>query len=189
MGNGSLTRQMKVATPEMFTFVAFQKRGGRPRRISATGGAWAHWREDGKELFYLNGNGHLVAVQVKLDGGFSVSPEKIITLDPITSNPYNIVQSFNIPVDNTHLMSGMQTFGNLFCNLNGILDLHWPSFDLIRNGLSFDIFHGDEGLTFMFVDLENGCNIVVIQLGSGFGFLLEALFFFASAKLVGWQKF
>jgi hypothetical protein len=35
------------------------------RRISADGGRSPRWRRDGKELFYLAANGHLIAVPVE----------------------------------------------------------------------------------------------------------------------------
>jgi len=72
---------------------------GAKRRVSVGGGAWPHWREDGKELFYLNGDGRLVAVQVEFDGGLSVSQAEVITADPITSSPYSRALSFDVHPD------------------------------------------------------------------------------------------
>ena len=67
---------------------------------SAQGGAWPTWHEDGKELFYLNGDGQLVAVQVSFKGGRpSVSPAEIITTDPITSKPTSRWPVFGVHPD------------------------------------------------------------------------------------------
>jgi hypothetical protein len=35
-------------------------------RISTAGGSLPHWRRDGKELFYLNADNHLMAVSLTL---------------------------------------------------------------------------------------------------------------------------
>jgi len=72
---------------------------GAQIRVSAGGGAWPTWREDGKELFYLNGEGHLVVVKVQFEGGPSVSPAKIITENPITPDPNSRFPSFDVHPD------------------------------------------------------------------------------------------
>jgi Tol biopolymer transport system component len=45
---------------------------GAKWQISTTGGADAHWRSDGKELFYASADGKLMSVPIKL--GSSVEP-------------------------------------------------------------------------------------------------------------------
>jgi len=47
---------------------------GAAIRVSAEGGSSPRWREDGKELFYLNGERQVVAVQVAFEGGPSLAP-------------------------------------------------------------------------------------------------------------------
>ncbi len=47
---------------------------GASIRVSAEGGSSPRWREDGKELFYLNGERQVVAVQVAFEGGPSLAP-------------------------------------------------------------------------------------------------------------------
>jgi len=39
-------------------------------QISTKGGSWPEWRGDGKEIFYLSGDGKLMAVEVKTGGTF-----------------------------------------------------------------------------------------------------------------------
>ena len=72
---------------------------GSQLRVSAAGGSWPRWSEDGKELFYLNGEGHLVVVQVTFGEAVSVSPAEIITPDPITSNPFAEHAQFDVHPD------------------------------------------------------------------------------------------
>ena len=73
---------------------------GNPFRISDGGGTWPRWREDGKELFYLNGDEHLVAVQVEFEGRPSVLQTEILTADPITANPFSgAYPSFDVHPD------------------------------------------------------------------------------------------
>ena len=48
--------------PEVYVWDA--RGSGAKRRVSTRGGAQAHWRGDGKELFYLAPDGNLMAVEV-----------------------------------------------------------------------------------------------------------------------------
>ena len=43
--------------------------GGNKWQVSLSGGNWPHWRNDGKELFFLNLTGVLMAVTVATEGG------------------------------------------------------------------------------------------------------------------------
>ena len=51
----------------------FPPTGGK-WQISIGGGSQARWRRDGKELFYISPDKKLIAVSIKLDGGFSSGP-------------------------------------------------------------------------------------------------------------------
>ena len=64
-------------------------------RVSAGGGARPAWRDDGKELFFIDGDGHLVAVQINVEGTLSVSPAERVTDDPVTPNPYSAFINFD----------------------------------------------------------------------------------------------
>ncbi len=59
---------------------------GAAIRVSDAGGSSPRWRKDGRELFYLDGARHLVAVQIEFVGRPSVLEAKTFTTAPITSN-------------------------------------------------------------------------------------------------------
>ncbi len=91
---------------------------GAPIRVSAGGGAWPRWRKDGKELFYLNGEGYLVVVQVKFEGKPSSSQAKTVMADAIAVNPYNSTYpSFDVHPDGQRFLLrqdyGIQDFTQL----------------------------------------------------------------------------
>ncbi len=67
---------------------------GAPIRVSAEGGSHPRWRKDGRELFYLNGDGHLAVVQVRWGRRPSVSREEILTADPIKSERISAVIAY-----------------------------------------------------------------------------------------------
>jgi Tol biopolymer transport system component len=46
-------------------YVAPFQRTGRTVQVSTSGGNWARWRQDGKEIFYLTDNGTVMAVPVR----------------------------------------------------------------------------------------------------------------------------
>ncbi len=56
---------------------------GEKRRVSTTGGRTPRWRSDGLELFYLSAANQLMAVPVKLEGGFEPgTPTALFTIEP-----------------------------------------------------------------------------------------------------------
>ncbi len=64
--------------PEVYV-QSFPHAGGK-WQVSTGGGAQPHWRRDGKELFYISADRKLMAVSVKLDGGFeSGAPSPLFT--------------------------------------------------------------------------------------------------------------
>ena len=74
-------------------------------RVSDGGGAWPRWREDGKELFYLNGERRLVAVRVEFEGRPSVSKPEIVMEDPIVANPFHRLHaSYDVHPDGQHFL-------------------------------------------------------------------------------------
>ena len=50
------------------SFTAEGKLGADRRRISTNGGIVPNWSSDGKELFYVDGNGQMIAVAVNTSG-------------------------------------------------------------------------------------------------------------------------
>ena len=62
---------------------SFPSFGGK-RQVSSGGGCQAHWRKDGKELFYLDLKGKLMAVDLTTDPTIVASAPRLLfrTLDP-----------------------------------------------------------------------------------------------------------
>ena len=56
-------------------YVAPMATPDRRRQVSADGGGQAHWRGDGKELFYLTSDGALMSVAMKSEGEAGRPPE------------------------------------------------------------------------------------------------------------------
>jgi Tol biopolymer transport system component len=56
-------------------YVAPMATPDRRRQVSAGGGGQAHWRGDGKELFYLTSDGALMSVAMKSEGAAGNPPE------------------------------------------------------------------------------------------------------------------
>lgn len=61
---------------------------GRQWQVSTEGGLWAHWRDDGSEIFYQAGDGQVVAVSVERRGeGLAFgAPRPLFALEPHESN-------------------------------------------------------------------------------------------------------
>ena len=54
---------------------------GSKRIVSANGGGWPRWSRDGRELFYVNDGGELVASQVsRLEGRLEIAPARALFL-------------------------------------------------------------------------------------------------------------
>ena len=91
---------------------------GAPIRVSAEGGAWPRWREDGKELFYMNGEGYLVVVQVDFEGRPPVSQAEIVMSGPPSANPLSgIFPRYDVHPDGQRFLwkpdAGQSTFSQL----------------------------------------------------------------------------
>jgi hypothetical protein len=71
-GDGSRTTPTKQERWEVFvaTFPGFSAK----RQISPDGGVQPQWSGDGRELFYLTGDGSMMAVRVAPGPEFAVSP-------------------------------------------------------------------------------------------------------------------
>ncbi|MFQ5605973.1 MAG: hypothetical protein ACE5HS_22100, partial [bacterium] len=56
---------------------------GAPIRVSGEGGSRPRWRQNGQELFYLNGKKQIVAVEVEFASKRPrISPPTIVMADP-----------------------------------------------------------------------------------------------------------
>ena len=72
---------------------------GDKRRVSISGGAQPKWRSDGKELFYLSGDRHLMVAQVRSQSPFVLGDPKplfatgirgTIAIAPASNNNYAV---------------------------------------------------------------------------------------------------
>jgi dipeptidyl aminopeptidase/acylaminoacyl peptidase len=62
---------------------------GAKSQISADGGVSPEWRRDGREIFYVRGDGRLVAVPIK-PNGIRLDPGTPVPLFPIMSPDYAV---------------------------------------------------------------------------------------------------
>jgi hypothetical protein len=94
-------------------------------RISTQGGGWPKWRRDGKELFYLAPDRHLMAVSVKLDGKEpTFSPPQALFEGPGVS-PDNSRSQFEPSADGTRFLFNARVEDHSPVGLTVISN--WPS--------------------------------------------------------------
>jgi len=77
---------------------------GDKRRVSSGGGCQAHWRKDGKELFYLDLKGKLMAVDVTTDPSFVASAPRLLFQTSILVNP--VVDQYAVTGDGRRFILG-----------------------------------------------------------------------------------
>ena len=82
---------------------SFPSFGGK-RQVSSGGGCQAHWRKDGKELFYLDLKGKLMAVDVTTDPSFVASAPRPLFQTPILVNP--VVDQYAVTGDGRRFILG-----------------------------------------------------------------------------------
>ena len=82
---------------------SFPSFGGK-RRVSSGGGCQAHWRKDGKELFYLDMKGKLMAVDVTTDPSFVASAPRPLFQTSILVNP--VVDQYAVTGDGRRFILG-----------------------------------------------------------------------------------
>ncbi len=69
-------------------YVATFPQPDRKWQVSVAGGAWPRWRQDGKELFFNDGDTKLMAVEVKTSSGsFETGVPKLLFQAPFNINP------------------------------------------------------------------------------------------------------
>ena len=56
----------------------FPEAGTSLRQVSVNGGTEPKWAHSGRELFYVNGDGELVAIQVSTDPTFAAGPQEVL---------------------------------------------------------------------------------------------------------------
>jgi serine/threonine protein kinase len=60
-------------------------------QVSTKGGSWPEWRGDGKEMFYISGDGKLMAVEVKTGGTFEAGiPKALFDLSAARITPSTV---------------------------------------------------------------------------------------------------
>jgi Tol biopolymer transport system component len=55
-----------------------ERPAGVKLRVSSKGGSFARWRKDGRELFFEDAGGKLVAVNISLDGAAEIAAERYL---------------------------------------------------------------------------------------------------------------
>ncbi len=75
-------------------------------------------------------------------------------------------------MDDVFGMSFLQGFGNLYCRDYRIINFR--KWKLFAQRSSFNKFHGDEHVSFMFIDSIHRTDVIVVQSGGGLCFLKEA---------------
>ena len=79
---------------------SFPSFGGK-RQVSSGGGCQAHWRKDGKELFYLDLKGQLMALDVTMGVGGAPRP---LFQTPIPVNP--VIDQYAVTGDGRRFILG-----------------------------------------------------------------------------------
>ena len=85
------------------------------------------------------------------------------------------VGRFDVPVDDALLVSLPEAPGHLDGDPEGLARIHGTGLDPVLQALSFDIRHGDKGLSVGLVDLEDGADIGMIQSRGGPGLAYKTL--------------
>jgi serine/threonine-protein kinase len=71
--------------------------------VSTAGGSQPVWANNGRELFYMDGDGMLVAAQVATSGGFAVGRQQVLfSLEPFSIAPYH--QSYAVTQDDQYFV-------------------------------------------------------------------------------------
>ena len=82
---------------------SFPSFGGK-RQVSSGGGCQAHWRKDGKELFYLSLQGKLMAVDVATGPLFEAGAPRELFQTPILVNP--LIDQYAVTGDGRRFILG-----------------------------------------------------------------------------------
>ena len=86
-------------------------------------------------------------------------------------------------------MRCLQPLGHLNRDVEGLVQLPRPGFDLLAQRLAFDEGHRDESFAFRFADLVDLANVGVIESRGGFSFSPETRLDFFLAEQVAGEKF
>ncbi|HEX7778674.1 MAG TPA: hypothetical protein VF424_05525 [Vicinamibacterales bacterium] len=79
-------------------YVAALASPNRRRQISSEGGGQAHWRRDGKEIFYLTADGAVMSVDVSLEGdGDFAAPKRLF--QSVLSRPTMNTDEYDVTSD------------------------------------------------------------------------------------------
>jgi len=84
------------------------------------------------------------------------------------------VGGLDVAVDNAFDVGGIEGIGNFDGEVKEAIELHGTASDEMLQRLTFQTFHGDEGLAVFFSDVVDGTDIRMIESGGGFGFAAEA---------------
>jgi eukaryotic-like serine/threonine-protein kinase len=90
--DGKWLAYQSIESGRMEIYITAFPGGGAKWQVSTTGGASAKWRSDGKELFFLEQTGNLMAVDVNTSAstvGFG-NPHSLFHAEPNPNGPYNV---------------------------------------------------------------------------------------------------
>jgi serine/threonine protein kinase len=82
---------------------SFPSFGGK-RQVSSGGGCQAHWRKDGKELFYLDLKGQLMALDLTMGPSFVAAAPRPLFQTPIPVNP--LIDQYAVTGDGRRFILG-----------------------------------------------------------------------------------
>ena len=98
LGPGRFVAYGSNASGRWEVYVAALASPNRRRQISSEGGGQAHWRRDGKEIFYLTADGAVMSVDVSLEGdGDFAAPKRLF--QSVLSRPTMNTDEYDVTSD------------------------------------------------------------------------------------------
>lgn len=87
-------------------FTADSKVGDDKHRVSTNGGMQAHWRSDGRELFYIATDGQMMSVAVKTSGSGLEFGQPVALFKTRTLSRFNISHEYDVTADGQRFLVG-----------------------------------------------------------------------------------
>src|ERR1700722_2945654 len=84
------------------------------------------------------------------------------------------VRGLDVSVNNAAGVGRIEPIGNLYAQIEQLSNLKWTALDQVLQGRTFEILHGDEGLTLLLADIVDGADVGMVQRRGGLGLTLEA---------------
>jgi hypothetical protein len=77
---------------------------GAKWQVSVAGGEQPRWRRDGKELFFLAPDRHLMAVPVSVPGAFDAEAPRVLFATNIPFGDLNVSQAYDVTPDGARFL-------------------------------------------------------------------------------------